>query len=119
MKFFNKLFKHPFKRGIYAILKGSYAGEYLVFVKEQDNTYTFFSLPGKVILTVPKDSFDNGFNNKILDFVERLPKSVYKVVESEYNSLNIKDGLRRTKKNNKPYKRSDSRAKNNYQISKR
>lgn len=119
MSLLNKLFKHPFKRGIYAVLKGSYAGEYLVFVKEQEKTYTFLSLPGKIILTVPRDSFDNGFNNKILDYVERLPKSVFKVVESEYNSLNIKDGLRRTKKNNKPYKWSDSGAKNNYQSSKR
>lgn len=112
--FLSNFFKHPFKKGIYAVLKGTYSGEYLIYIKEQEKTYTFFSLPGKLILNVPKESFDNGFKNKIVDYVEKLPKDVYGVVESEYNSLNNKDGSRRTKKNNKPDKRINSRAENSY-----
>lgn len=119
MVFLSKLLKHPQKRGIYAVLKGTYSGEYLVFIEEKKSEYTFISLPEKIILTVPKSSFDNGLKNKILDYIEKLPKSVYKVVELEYNSLNIKNGLRRTKEDNKPYKRINSRTENNYTSSKR
>lgn len=102
MSFFKNFWKHPTSRGMYAILKGTFSGDYIVFMKETDTSYECFSLPDKRIMNVPKESFDNGIRYNLLDFVEKLPKKVFLVVEREYKNLNNKNGLRRTEENSEP-----------------
>ena len=36
-------------------------------------------------IKVPIESFENGRNNDIIKFVEKLPRKVYSVVEAQYN----------------------------------
>jgi hypothetical protein len=105
--FVNSLF--PKNRGIYAILKGTYSGQFVVFIKQTEQHYSFLTLPDKQELNVPVDAFQRGIKNNIIEFIEKLPKKIYFVVEQEYNKLNKDDGLRRTKENNKSHKRSTSR----------
>jgi hypothetical protein len=103
-------FTHPVHNGIYAILKGTYSGQYIVFMEKNNENYNFLTLPDKGLLVVPVKSFDNGIENKIIDFIEKLPVKVFKVVESQYKRLNITDGHGRAKKDNKPDKRHASTA---------
>lgn len=96
--------EHPKDRGIYVILGGTYSGEYFIYIKSKPDTYTFFSLPIKAVRDVPIESFKTGIKNKLVDFVEQLPYKVYKTVELEYNSINNKNGLSESNKNNEPDK---------------
>jgi hypothetical protein len=116
LKFLSK--KHPRPRGIYAVLKGTYSGEYVVFLKKVHVHLHFISFPDKQILIVPEKDFNEGLEGGVLDFIQTLPHSVYSVVEDEVKRLNIKDGSSTANKNHKPNKRSTSRAKN-YNISSR
>lgn len=109
-----KLFeKHPKNRAIYAVLKGTYSGEYMVFLKKANTIIELISLPDKHILKVPEKDFKEGIQNGIIDYIQTLPRSVYRVVEEEAKRLNTRDGFCKTNKNNKPHKRSASRAENN------
>lgn len=105
---FTKKFKQqttPTARSFFAVLGGTYGGEFLVFIQEKLDDYIFLSLPDKVIRAVPKDAYMRGVKNKVLDFICNLPKDVYKVVEQEFNSINNTNGLRNSKTNNQPYQR--------------
>lgn len=110
-KFLEK--KHPKQRGIYAVLKGTYSGEYIVFLRKDSTFLEFISFPDKHILRVPEKDFKEGIDGNILEFIQSLPTGVYSVVEEEAKRLNKKDGPSKANKNYKPYKRSASRAKNN------
>lgn len=75
-RYFNK--NTPLFRGIYAIEKGKYIGEFFVFVKTlKTGDYAFLSLPKMSKRIVPVDSFNNGVKDKIMVFVERLPPAIY------------------------------------------
>lgn len=111
LKLFAK--KHPRERGIYAVLKGTYSGEYIVFLRRVSSILNFIAFPDKKILQVPEKDFREGLEGKFIDFIQSLPKDVYSVVEEEAKRLNKVDGLRTAKKDNKPHKRSMGRAKNN------
>ena len=91
---------HPKKRGIYCILGGNYGGEFFVFLEEAENNFTFISLPNKEVRHVPKNSFNMGIKNKLVEYIECLPKRVFKVVEKEYNLLNTINEHSSTKTNN-------------------
>jgi hypothetical protein len=108
--FFNLKVYYPKARGIYAILKGTYSGQFMVFIKENIDEYVFLTLPDKKIQRVPADAFRRGMSNSIIEYIEKLPKKVYQVVEKEFLNINKTDGLCRAKENNKPNKRSISRA---------
>jgi len=112
-------FKHkphdgPVRRGFYAVMGGTYGGEFLVYIKENKDLYTFISLPEKKVLDVPKDAFKRGIDNKILDFIDTLPKRVFYTVENEYKQLNKINGTSTTKTNHKPDKRAPSDAQASY-----
>lgn len=105
------IFKHdlPKPRGIYVILKGTLSGQFIVYIEEKNNNYIFLTLPDKNILEVPIDAFKRGIKNSILEYIEKLPRPVYCIVEKEFFNINKGNGLRRPKENNKPDKRSASR----------
>ena len=84
MNFFIKKKKHPFSPNVYAVTTGTNVGELLVYVEEKDDKYSFLSLPSMVIREVPKDKFDLGLENKIVEVADKLPKSVYKVCLAQY-----------------------------------
>lgn len=77
------LFKHPKKRLVYAVTKGTYLGELWVCV-ENTKSYKFLSLPEMHVRDIPKDKFDLGLKEGILDVVNKLPNYVYKVCYKQY-----------------------------------
>lgn len=83
------IFKHPKKKFVYAVTKGTYLGELWVCV-ENTKEYKFLSLPEMVIRIIPIDKFNLGLKEGILDVVKKLPSSIYKVCYKQYlkNSSN-------------------------------
>jgi len=94
--------KHSFLEAgnIYCVLKGTYSGEYFIFLESKDSIHYFFSLPDKIVRQVPAESFKTGIQGGIIDFIERLPKKVFCVVENEYKSINNINGNCNSKENN-------------------
>lgn len=82
--FFNKLFKHKHYGKIFAVTKGTYLGEMLVFIKEERDSFCFLSLPDCINRKIPKEKFDFGLENGILDFVQTSPVDVYKITIKQY-----------------------------------
>jgi hypothetical protein len=85
LKFFNIFFfekKNYIEKGSsYAVLRGDYYGEIFVFFHQEDDTLFFVSLPKMEIRKVNVVKFDIGVRDKILDFVNIVPKNIYKVIE--------------------------------------
>lgn len=77
--------KHPKKKTVYAIIGGKYLGEMFVFIEEKNaNTYGFLSLPEMHIRDIPKDKFEFGLEQKIIDIIDKLPTYVYSVCVAQY-----------------------------------
>lgn len=75
----------PVDRGMYAVNRGDFAGEFFVFIKMDNNyNYEFLSLPKMLPRTVPVNSFQNGVKHKIISFIEKLPKQVFSVCIAQY-----------------------------------
>jgi len=86
MKIFNKLFnrEHPRERYIYAVTKGLYLGELLVYVGRYDTDYTFLSLPKMQNRIVPEDKFKFGIKEGIIEVVKKIPKNVYDICKLQH-----------------------------------
>jgi dUTPase len=85
LKIFNNVFskkKNYIEKGSsYAVLRGDYYGEIFVFFYQEDDTLFFVSLPKMEIRKVNVVKFNIGVKDKILDFVNIVPKKIYKVIE--------------------------------------
>lgn len=83
---FKKIFshKHPRKRFIYAVTGGKYLGELLVYIKQEDDDYKFITLPEMKNRSVPTTNFSFGLKENIVDTVQKLPHSVYKMCVLQY-----------------------------------
>lgn len=79
------LFEHPRVPFLYAVTKGDYLGELLVYTEKQNNDYIFLALPEMKIRRIPVEKFEFGINNKIVDIVEKLPAYVHKTCMQQYN----------------------------------
>jgi len=79
-----KNFFFPKERSIYAVLQGSYKGEWLVPVSYIPDHTVFFSLPDRHIRTIPNKEIQLGLQNKILEVAEILPKNIYNNCLEEY-----------------------------------
>lgn len=80
--FFSKEKNHIQKGSSYAVLRGDYYGEIFVFFYQEADTLFFVSLPKMEIRKVNVVKFDIGIRDKILDFINIVPKNIYKVIES-------------------------------------
>ena len=74
----------PKQRVVYAVTKGDYLGEFLVYVEETDLTYCFLSLPDMHIRDIPKSDTASGLQEGILDKVETLPRDVFSICHAQY-----------------------------------
>lgn len=87
-EYFKSLFKgnkpHPHKKTAYAVTKGAYLGEILIFICSSATHHCFLSIPSMVNRKIPKEKFDFGLNNGILEQVKSLPSNVYDTVEKQY-----------------------------------
>lgn len=71
----------------YAVLRGDYYGEIFCFFKQDKDILYFVSLPKLELREVKRIKFDIGLEEKILDPIEKIPKSIFKVVETHGNLL--------------------------------
>jgi len=86
MKWFNttKNTKIPKKRFLYAVKNGDHAGKFIAYIDTLKDHYCFLAVPGNEKLKVPIKDFENGIDNEIVVFVEKLPKNIYKVLEAQH-----------------------------------
>jgi hypothetical protein len=89
----------PKERRIYAVLQGTYKGELLVPVSFVPDYTVFFSLPDRHIRTIPNKEIQLGLQNKVLEVVETLPKTIYNncLEEYKYKLKQDDDALNRRK----------------------
>lgn len=90
---------HPVHRGFYAVLHGTFKGIFFTVMGKTNSSVTLITIPDKEILTVPIEDFKSAVHGGVIEFIKKLPKKVFKVVEQEFLNLNNKNGLRRTKEN--------------------
>lgn len=76
--------KHPIKGHVYAVTTGDYVGEMFIYVESNNNSHNFISLPKNTNRTVPKDKFEFGIANNIVDPVTKLDNNVFKLMQKQY-----------------------------------
>lgn len=69
---------------LYAVHHGDYAGQLFALISTTNTSLNFLSMPGMENIEVPKQDFDEGFEKDIIQFVEKLPKHVFKVIKAQY-----------------------------------
>lgn len=74
----------PKKRDIYAIQTGQYAGEMWIFCNKNKNMYEFLAIPVMKNREVNREVFESGITNKILIFVEKIPRYVYNIARKQF-----------------------------------
>lgn len=62
-------------------------GEFFVYIETVHEKYYFLSLPDLIIRTVSLEDFDFAVNNKVLDYIEKIPADVFKQCEAQYNKI--------------------------------
>lgn len=90
----------PKERQVYAVGTGTYVGEMLVYIKKQGDNYCFLSVPKNRNRTVPIEKFDFGLEHKIIEFVEELPKPIYKLCVAQH-AFNEKHPVKQENTDNK------------------
>lgn len=81
-------FNQPVIKGIYAVERGDYIGEFFVYIKTlRTGEHCFLSLPKMQKRIIPETSFINGIKNKIMTLVERLPAPVHQLCQKQYEKL--------------------------------
>ncbi len=68
----------------YGVNTGDYVGEMLTFIKESDTHYYFLSMPKMENREIAKEKFDFGKDHNIIEFVEKLPGNICKVVKAQF-----------------------------------
>jgi hypothetical protein len=89
MMFFNKKLK---KGDVYAVQAGDFVGQFFNFVEKKENDYIFLSTPLLEIQKVPKEKFDFAKEQGIIEYVETLPRNIFKVIQAEYQHQSKKNG---------------------------
>lgn len=86
------MFFSKFKLGdTYACTTGRHAGKMFIYIDKNKHEYGFLTSPTMENLWVPKDEFDFGVANNIIEYVERVPKAVRSVASAKFgaNKTNI------------------------------
>jgi len=76
--------KHPQKRYIYAVTKGKYLGELLVFIDTKNDEHNFLVLPHMYNRSIPVHNFKNGIDYEVVEKIEKIPNYVFKVCQKQY-----------------------------------
>jgi L-cysteine desulfidase len=69
---------------IYAINHGKHERAFFVLIEENKDHYSFLSLPELTVENVPIDEVNTGLKKEILDFIEILPRDVFKICLNQY-----------------------------------
>lgn len=74
----------PTKGSAYGVGTGLFVGEMFVFIEETNDTYEFISIPKNENRSVPKDKFNFGITNKIVEYVNEIDKDVLSLLEKQF-----------------------------------
>jgi len=82
---------------MYACHHGEYAGQLFAFIcrDKKEQTYNFLRMPDMIITKMSQTDFDNGLDKEIIKFVEKCPKYVFKVIQSQYKKNENTDNRRK------------------------
>jgi hypothetical protein len=80
------------KGSVYAVQTGDYVGQFFNYVGRDGNNYFFLSTPTVEIVKVPKEKFDFALDNGIIEYVETLPRNIFKVIKAQYQQLSETNG---------------------------
>jgi hypothetical protein len=80
--------KNPKPRYLYAIKNGDYAGHFCAFISSTKEKHIFLTVPNNQKIEVPLKDFKDGMKTGLVDFVEVLPRHVYKVIKAQYDASN-------------------------------
>lgn len=72
------------KKDLFAVQAGDYVGQMFIVVEVTDAAVGCLSVPDMENVEVPKEKFDFGRNNGIIEYVETVPKDVFKVSQAQY-----------------------------------
>lgn len=87
------LFKRSDKLGtMYACHTGPYAGRFFIFIKKNEGKYGFLMCPEMTNEWIDKEEVDFGIENKIIEYVKRVPRFVRRTVEKKFEE-NSKEGV--------------------------
>jgi len=79
------LFKNNLSLGdTYGVQTGDYVGELWTFIRSEGDDYEFLSMPKNVNRKIPKNKFDFGLKENIIEFVEKVPKTVRRVIKAQF-----------------------------------
>lgn len=69
----------------YAVGTGTYVGEILVYIEEDETDYEFISIPKNINRKIPKDKFVFGVENKILEDIGPIDHDVYILLNKQFD----------------------------------
>lgn len=69
---------------MYAVQTGDYVGEMWTFIKESLRSYEFLATPKMENRSTPKDKFDIGKDNAIIEYVETVPRDIFQVIKRQW-----------------------------------
>ena len=92
------MLKSMIKSGnIYACHHGQYAGQLFAFIcrDKKELTYNFLRMPDMITTKISQEDFDDGLDNGIIKFVEKVPKYVHKIIMAQYKKNENTDNRRK------------------------
>ena len=71
----------------YAVTTGTYVGEIFIYIKTVNKAHCFLSIPKMLNREVPEDKFKYAKDNKVIEFLECVPKNerILCKLQYEYN----------------------------------
>lgn len=70
---------------LYSVKTGDHVGQFFIFQKLNENgDLGFLSTPNMENVWVPRDKFDIGLSDDIIEYVERVPKIVRRTVRAKF-----------------------------------
>ncbi len=79
-----KLFNWMREGNSYGCGAGDHVGSILIFIEKTSDSYGFLKIPTMENIWVPKDKFDFGVKQCIIEYIERVPKYVRKTSKSQF-----------------------------------
>lgn len=77
----------------YVVDAGTYGGDYLVLIEQIENSLTFLVLPDMTKRVIQVEDFKRGLDNGVVNFLEKLPKSIFKTCKTQFSKINNTDEL--------------------------
>jgi hypothetical protein len=81
----NKTFN---KGDFFVVTGGTYGGEYLLLMEQNEDNLHFFVLPDKKIRIIKEDVLTRGQSNRVVEYIENVPKLIFKECQYEYSLIN-------------------------------